>query len=320
MTVDIKNYLDENYGLFINGEFVKGHSDETLEVKNPATGETLSHITKANEKDVDTAVAAAQEAFESWSLTSKTERANLLRQISNKMMENKEKIATIETLNNGKPIRETSGIDIPYAARHFNYFASVIETHEGSVNDIDKDTMSIIRHEPIGVVGAVVAWNFPMLLASWKIAPAIAAGNTIVIQPSSSTPLSLLEVAKIFQEILPKGVVNVVTGKGSESGNAIFNHEGVNKLSFTGSTNVGYQVAEAGAKRIVPATLELGGKSANIILDDANLDLAVEGIQLGILFNQGEVCSAGSRLLVQEGIYDKLISRLKEAFSNIKIG
>lgn len=320
MTVDIKNYLDENYGLFINGEFVKGHSDETLEVKNPATGETLSHITKANEKDVDTAVAAAQEAFESWSLTSKTERANLLRQISNKMMENKEKIATIETLNNGKPIRETSGIDIPYAARHFNYFASVIETHEGSVNDIDKDTMSIIRHEPIGVVGAVVAWNFPMLLASWKIAPAIAAGNTIVIQPSSSTPLSLLEVVKIFQEILPKGVVNVVTGKGSESGNAIFNHEGVNKLSFTGSTNVGYQVAEAGAKRIVPATLELGGKSANIILDDANLDLAVEGIQLGILFNQGEVCSAGSRLLVQEGIYDKLISRLKEAFSNIKIG
>ncbi|OEK76426.1 aldehyde dehydrogenase [Staphylococcus saprophyticus] len=320
MTVDIKNYLDENYGLFINGEFVKGHSDETLEVKNPATGETLSHITKANEKDVDTAVAAAQEAFESWSLTSKTERANLLRQISNKMMENKEKIATIETLNNGKPIRETSGIDIPYAARHFNYFASVIETHEGSVNDIDKDTMSIIRHEPIGVVGAVVAWNFPMLLASWKIAPAIAAGNTIVIQPSSSTPLSLLEVAKIFQEILPKGVVNVVTGKGSESGNAIFNHEGVNKLSFTGSANVGYQVAEAGAKRIVPATLELGGKSANIILDDANLDLAVEGIQLGILFNQGEVCSAGSRLLVQEGIYDKLISRLKEAFSNIKIG
>lgn len=320
MTVDIKNYLDENYGLFINGEFVKGHSDETLEVKNPATGETLSHITKANEKDVDTAVAAAQEAFESWSLTSKTERANLLRQISNKMMENKEKIATIETLNNGKPIRETSGIDIPYAARHFNYFASVIETHEGSVNDIDKDTMSIIRHEPIGVVGAVVAWNFPMLLASWKIAPAIAAGNTIVIQPSSSTPLSLLEVAKIFQEILPKGVVNVVTGKGSESGNAIFNHEGVNKLSFTGSTNVGYQVAEAGAKRIVPATLELGGKSANIILDDANLDLAVEGIQLGILFNQGEVCSAGSRLLVQEGIYDKLISRLKDVFSNIKIG
>ncbi len=320
MTVNSKDYIDETYGLFINGEFVNSDSGETLEVVNPATGETLSSIAKANDADINKAVAAAQEAFESWRLTSKTERANLLRKISDKIMENKDKIATIETLNNGKPIRETAGIDIPYAAKHFNYFASVIETHEGSVNDIDKDTMSIVRHEPIGVVGAVVAWNFPMLLAAWKIAPAIAAGNTIVIQPSSSTPLSLLAVGKIFQEILPKGVVNIVTGKGSESGNAIFNHEGVDKLSFTGSTNVGYQVAEAGAKRIVPATLELGGKSANMILDDANLDLAVEGIQLGILFNQGEVCSAGSRLLVQEGIYDELISRLKEAFSNIKVG
>ncbi|UXS59772.1 aldehyde dehydrogenase family protein [Staphylococcus ureilyticus] len=320
MTVNIKDYVDENYGLLIDGEFVKSNSGETLEVVNPATGEILSNISKADETDIDKAVSSAQSAFESWSLTSKTERADLLRKISEKLMANKDKLATVETLNNGKPIRETSTIDIPYAARHFNYFASVIETHEGSVNDIDKDTMSIVRHEPIGVVGAVVAWNFPMLLAAWKITPAIAAGNTIVIQPSSSTPLSLLEAGKIFQEVLPQGVVNIVTGKGSESGNAIFNHEGVDKLSFTGSTDVGYQVADAGAKRIVPATLELGGKSANIILDDANLDLAVEGIQLGILFNQGEVCSAGSRLLVQEGIYDALISRLKEAFSNIKVG
>ena len=287
MTVNIKDYVDENYGLLIDGEFVKSNSGETLEVVNPATGEILSNISKADETDIDKAVSSAQSAFESWSLTSKTERADLLRKISEKLMANKDKLATVETLNNGKPIRETSTIDIPYAARHFNYFASVIETHEGSVNDIDKDTMSIVRHEPIGVVGAVVAWNFPMLLAAWKIAPAIAAGNTIVIQPSSSTPLSLLEAGKIFQEVLPQGVVNIVTGKGSESGNAIFNHEGVDKLSFTGSTDVGYQVADAGAKRIVPATLELGGKSANIILDDANLDLAVEGIQLGILFNQG---------------------------------
>ncbi|RIL80592.1 aldehyde dehydrogenase family protein, partial [Staphylococcus equorum] len=150
-------------------------------------------------------------------------------------------------------------------------------------------TLSLITHEPIGVVGAVVAWNFPSLLAAWKLGPALAAGNTVVIQPSSSTPVSLIETAKIFQEVLPPGVVNVVTGKGSESGNAIFNHEGVDKLSFTGSTDVGYQVAEAGAKRIVPATLELGGKSANIILDDANQEVALEGSQLGILFNQGEV-------------------------------
>ena len=208
---------------------------------------------------------------------------------------------------------------MPLTANQFKYFASVLTTDEGSVNEIDENTMSLVVNEPVGVVGAVVAWNFPILLASWKLAPAFA-GNTIVIQPSSSTPLSLIELAKIFQEVLPKGVVNVLTGKGSESGDAIFNHEGVNKLSFTGSTDVGYGVAKAGAERIVPTTLELGGKSANIIFDDANLDQVVEGAQLGILFNQGEVCSAGSRLLVQSSIYDKVMTKLKEAFENIKVG
>nr|WP_269668190.1 aldehyde dehydrogenase family protein [Staphylococcus gallinarum] len=320
VSINVRDYIDENYGLFINGTFVASERGETLEVNNPANGEFLATVAKASDSDVDKAVKAAQEAFVSWSQTSNTERAEYLREIGNKIEANKEKLATIESLNNGKPIRETLNIDVPFAARHYKYFGSVIETDEGSLNDIDKDTMSLIRHEPIGVVGAVVAWNFPILLEAWKIAPAIAAGNTIVIQPSSSTPLSLIELAKIFQEVLPKGVVNIITGKGSESGNAIFNHEGVDKLSFTGSTDVGYTVAEAGAKRIVPATLELGGKSANIILDDANLDLALEGIQLGILFNQGEVCSAGSRLLVHEKIYDQLIDKLKTAFSNIKVG
>ena len=209
---------------------------------------------------------------------------------------------------------------MPLTANQFKYFASVLTTDEGSVNEIDENTMSLVVNEPVGVVGAVVAWNFPILLASWKLAPALVAGNTIVIQPSSSTPLSLIELAKIFQEVLPKGVVNVLTGKGSESGDAIFNHEGVNKLSFTGSTDVGYGVAKAGAERIVPTTLELGGKSANIIFDDANLDQVVEGAQLGILFNQGEVCSLGSRLLVQSSIYDKVMTKLKEAFENIKVG
>ena len=179
--------------------------------------------------------------------------------------------------------------------------------------------MSLVVNEPVGVVGAVVAWNFPILLASWKLGP-ISAGNTVVIHPSSSTPLSLIELAKILQDVLPKGVVNVITGKGSESGDAIFKHEGVNKLSFTGSTSVGYGVAKVGAERIVPTTLELGGKSANIIFDDANLDQVIEGVQFGILFNQGEVCSAGSRLLVQSSLYDKLLPKLKEAFENIKVG
>lgn len=320
MSVNVRDYIQDSYDLFINGEFVPSESGETIDVSNPATGEVITKVAKASEKDVDKAVQAAQAAFDSWSKTPKAERVKLLREIGDKLLEQKDRFAVIETLNNGKPIRETSTIDIPLSARHYEYFASVIDTDEGTVNDMSEDDMSIVRHEPIGVVGAVVAWNFPMLLSAWKLAPALAAGNTVVIQPSSSTPVSLIELAKIFQEVLPNGVVNILTGKGSESGNAIFNHEGVDKLSFTGSTEVGYQVADAAAKRLVPATLELGGKSANIILDDANLDVAVEGIQLGILFNQGEVCSAGSRLLVQEDIYDKLMDRLKDAFSRIKVG
>lgn len=320
MSVNVRDYIQDSYDLFINGEFVPSESGETIDVSNPATGEVITKVAKASEKDVDKAVQAAQAAFDSWSKTPKAERVKLLREIGDKLLEQKDRFAVIETLNNGKPIRETSTIDIPLSARHYEYFASVIDTDEGTVNDMSEDVMSIVRHEPIGVVGAVVAWNFPMLLSAWKLAPALAAGNTVVIQPSSSTPVSLIELAKIFQEVLPNGVVNILTGKGSESGNAIFNHEGVDKLSFTGSTEVGYQVADAAAKRLVPATLELGGKSANIILDDANLDVAVAGIQLGILFNQGEVCSAGSRLLVQEDIYDKLMDRLKDAFSRIKVG
>lgn len=320
MSVNVRDYIQDSYDLFINGEFVPSESGETIDVSNPATGEVITKVAKASEKDVDKAVQAAQAAFDSWSKTPKAERVKLLREIGDKLLEQKDRFAVIETLNNGKPIRETSTIDIPLSARHYEYFASVIDTDEGTVNDMSEDVMSIVRHEPIGVVGAVVAWNFPMLLSAWKLAPALAAGNTVVIQPSSSTPVSLIELAKIFQEVLPNGVVNILTGKGSESGNAIFNHEGVDKLSFTGSTEVGYQVADAATKRLVPATLELGGKSANIILDDANLDVAVEGIQLGILFNQGEVCSAGSRLLVQEDIYDKLMDRLKDAFSRIKVG
>ncbi|EIN4283548.1 aldehyde dehydrogenase family protein [Staphylococcus pseudintermedius] len=320
MSVNVRDYIDAQYNLFINGEFVPAESGEYLDVYNPANGEKLSQVAKASEKDVDKAVEAATKAFPDWSRRSKAERANMLRQVHDKIMEKKEHFAYVETLNAGKAIRESSSIDIPYTAKHYQYFGSVLDTDEGTLNNMEDHIMSIIQHEPIGVVGAVVAWNFPMLLSSWKLAPALAAGNTVVIQPSSSTPLSLIELAKIFQEVLPAGVVNIVTGKGSESGNAIFNHKGVDKLSFTGSTAVGYQVAEAGAKRLVPAMLELGGKSANIILDDANLDLALEGSQLGILFNQGEVCSAGSRLIVHENVYDEFIPRLVDAFKKVKVG
>lgn len=318
--VNVRDFLDEQYDLFINGEFQPSESGETLTVTNPANGEELAKVAKANEKDVDKAVQSAHDAFDSWSKISKAERADYLLEISRRIEENKEHLATVESLQNGKPYRETSTIDIPQVTEQFKYFAGVLTTDEGSVNQIDNNTMSLVVNEPVGVVGAVVAWNFPILLASWKLGPALAAGNTVVIQPSSSTPLSLIELAKILQDVLPKGVVNVITGKGSESGDAIFKHEGVNKLSFTGSTDVGYGVAKAGAERIVPTTLELGGKSANIIFDDANLDQVIEGVQLGILFNQGEVCSAGSRLLVQSSLYDKLLPKLKEAFENIKVG
>lgn len=316
----MSNLLKEQYGLFINGEFKYSAAGETLDVTNPATGEVLAKIAKATEEDVDAAVKSAEEAFKTWRHTSHNEKAKLLNQIADKMEEHREELAKIESLNSGKAIRESLNIDIPMAIEHFRYFAGVILADEGTNKEIDADAISIIKHEPIGVVGAVVAWNFPMLLASWKLAPALAAGNAVVIQPSSSTPLSLLKFAEIVQDILPKGVLNVVTGKGSESGNAIFNHEDVAKVSFTGSTEVGYGVAEAAAKRIVPATLELGGKSANIIFDDANIEQAIEGAQLGILFNQGEVCSAGSRLYVQEGIYDEFVAKLKDAFEKVRVG
>ncbi|TDM50523.1 aldehyde dehydrogenase family protein [Macrococcoides goetzii] len=316
----MSNILKEQYGLFINGEFVDAENKETLEVKSPATGEVLAHIAKATTGDVDKAVKAAGEAFKTWRHTTSTERAALLNKIADIMYENKDDLAMIESMNSGKAIRESANIDIPMAADHFRYFAGVILADEGTNKDLAENTLSIIRHEPIGVVGAVVAWNFPMLLAAWKLAPALAAGNAVVIQPSSSTPLSLLHLAELIKDVLPKGVLNVLSGKGSESGDAIFNHEDVAKVSFTGSTEVGYGVAKAAAERLVPATLELGGKSANIIFDDANIEQAIEGAQLGILFNQGEVCSAGSRLYVQEGIYDEFVGKLKDAFEKINVG
>ncbi|GGA96954.1 aldehyde dehydrogenase family protein [Macrococcus hajekii] len=312
--------IKDSYGLFINNEFVAAEYNETLEVSNPATSEVLGKVAKASENDVDKGVQAAKEAFKTWRYTSPKERAEYLNQIADAILEHKDELAEIETLNTGKALRESSMIDIPTAADHYRYFASVIRLDEGSIQDMDAKTMSLIRHEPIGVVGAVVAWNFPFLLAAWKLAPALAAGNTVVIQPSSSTPYSLLRLAEILKDILPQGVVNIVTGKGSESGNAIFNHEDVAKLSFTGSTEVGYSVAEAGAKRLVPATLELGGKSANIIFADANIEQAIEGVQLGILFNQGEVCSAGSRLFIEDKAYDSFIDKLKTAFEAVKVG
>ena len=229
-------------------------------------------------------------------------------------------LATVETMNNGKPIRETSNLDIPLSSDHFRYFAGVIRSEEGSSNILQGRYMSLILREPVGVVGQIIPWNFPFLMAAWKIAPALATGNTIVIKPSSETSLSILRFAELIQDVLPKGVFNIITGKGSKSGEFLQKHPGLDKLAFTGSTEVGRKIGISAAENLIPSTLELGGKSANIVFDDANLDKAIDGALLGILFNQGQVCCAGSRLYVQEGIYDEFVAKAKEKFAAVKVG
>lgn len=320
MSILTSNAVDTEYKLYINGQWVEGAEGKKIATYNPSTGEKLADFIDASYADVDAAVKAAQDAFQTWKNVSVEERSKLLLKIADLIDENREHIAMVETLDNGKPLRETMGADVPLSADHFRYFAGVIRSEEGTAKELDENTLTITLKEPIGVVGQVIPWNFPLLMAAWKIAPAIAAGNTVVIHPSSSTPLSILELAKLMDQVLPAGVVNVITGKGSYSGDYMLHHEGFAKLAFTGSTEVGYTVAKAAADRLIPATLELGGKSANIFFDDAPWDRAVEGAANGILFNQGQVCSAGSRIFVQEGIYDKFVSALKEKFETLKVG
>ncbi|MEA4836789.1 MAG: aldehyde dehydrogenase family protein [Rhodospirillaceae bacterium] len=311
--------IDKSYGLFIGGKWVQGHSGKTFQTINPSNGEVLATCVNADQQDVDDAVKAAWKAFESWKQTSPQERAAYLLRIADAIDANAEHLAMVETLDNGKPIRETRSVDVPLSSDHFRYFAAAIRTEEGSATMLDKDTMSLILREPIGVVGQIIPWNFPFLMAAWKISPALAAGDCVVIKPSSDTPLSLLEFAKIIEGILPPGVVNVVTGSGSTTGQYILEHEGFRKLAFTGSTEVGYSVAEAAAKKLIPATLELGGKSANIIFPDAPWDKMIEGIQVGILFNQGQVCCAGSRLFIHEDVYDQVLAETAKTFENVKV-
>jgi aldehyde dehydrogenase (NAD+) len=311
---------DSNYKLYIDGEWVDGLDRKTFKASNPANGELLATCVDAGKEDVDKAVTAAWKAFETWKHVSPQERSRLLLKIADLIDANAERLAMIETLDNGKPIRETMAIDVPLSSDHFRYFAAAVRTEEGQAVMIDKDTLSLILHEPIGVVGQIIPWNFPLLMGAWKIAPALAAGDTVVIKPSSTTSLSLLELAKLMAEVLPPGVVNVITGRGSASGNYILQHPGFRKLGFTGSTEVGYTIADAAAKKLIPATLELGGKSANIFFPDAPWEKVVEGVQIGILFNQGQVCCAGSRVFVHEDIYDKLLGECVTAFNNVKVG
>lgn len=312
--------IKQEYGLFIGGEFINGTDGKRLEAINPASGEKLSTFIDATNEDVDYAVEVATKAQETWGKTSLVERSQILLQLADVIEENADYLAMIETLDNGKPFRETRNIDIVEGADHFRYFAGVLRSEEGAAQAFSQDQLSIVLREPIGVVGQIIPWNFPFLMAAWKIAPALAAGDSILIHPSSSTSLSLLAFADLIKEIVPKGVLNIITGKGAKSGDYMLHHPGIAKLAFTGSTEVGYNVAKAAADRLIPATLELGGKSANIFFDDMPFDKAIEGAQMGILFNQGQVCSAGSRIFVQEGIYDKFVPALIDAFKQVKVG
>ncbi|MDO5047685.1 MAG: aldehyde dehydrogenase family protein [Anaerococcus sp.] len=314
------NLLDK-YDLYINGKWTKANSGKYLQTKSPATGQFLAEFSQADDIDVNRAVKAARDAFnKGWKDSTVEERAKLLNKIADIIEENNDLLAEVESLDNGKPIRETKTVDIPSSADHFRYFASVIRGEEDQVKLLNGNLLSMVIREPIGVVGQIVPWNFPFLMAAWKLAPALASGNTIVIHPSSSTPLSLLTFVDLIDGILPDGVLNVITGKGSVSGEILQHHPDLDKLAFTGSTEVGREVGISAAKNLIPATLELGGKSANIVFDDADMDKAIDGATLAILFNQGQVCSAGSRLFLQEGIYDEFLAKLKEKFESLKIG
>ncbi|MFI1972821.1 betaine-aldehyde dehydrogenase [Streptomyces cinnamoneus] len=301
-----------SYGLFIDGEFREATGGKVFKTVSPSTEEVLSEVAQASAEDVDAAVKAARKAFEKWSALPGSERAKYLFRIARIIQERSRELAVLETLDNGKPIKETRDADLPLVAAHFFYYA-------GWADKLDHAGFGA-NPRPLGVAGQVIPWNFPLLMLAWKIAPALAAGNTVVLKPAETTPLSALFFADICRQAgLPKGVVNILTGDGS-TGAAIVAHDGVDKVAFTGSTAVGKEIARTVAGTDKRLTLELGGKGANIVFDDAPIDQAVEGIVGGIFFNQGQVCCAGSRLLVQESIQDELLDALKRRMSTLRVG
>ncbi|MFE4304669.1 aldehyde dehydrogenase family protein [Streptomyces sp. NPDC056891] len=301
-----------NYGLFIDGEFVEAADGKVFKTVSPATEEVLSEIAQAGAEDVDRAVKAARKAFEKWSALPGSERAKYLFRIARIIQERSRELAVLETLDNGKPIKETRDADLPLVAAHFFYYA-------GWADKLDHAGYGA-NPRPLGVAGQVIPWNFPLLMLAWKIAPALATGNTVVLKPAETTPLTALFFADICRQAgLPKGVVNILPGYG-ETGAALVAHPDVNKVAFTGSTAVGKAIARSIAGTDKKVTLELGGKGANIVFDDAPIDQAVEGIVNGIFFNQGQVCCAGSRLLVQESIQDELLDSLKRRLNTLRLG
>jgi aldehyde dehydrogenase (NAD+) len=305
--------IDSSYGHFINGKFVNSASGKKFATINPATGEVLSKIALGRESEIDVAVRAARNAFDKkWSKLPAKERGKYLYRIARLMQERSREFAVLETLDNGKPIRESRDTDIPLAIQHFFY-------HAGWTDKLEYAGFGS-HPKPHGVVGQIIPWNFPLLMLAWKVAPALATGNTVVLKPAETTPLTALLFAQICQEAgLPAGVFNIVNGDG-KTGAALVTHRGIDKIAFTGSTEVGKAINRALAESGKPLTLELGGKGANIVFDDAPLDQAVEGIINGIFFNQGHVCCAGSRLLVQENIHDALLEKLTARMEKIRVG
>jgi aldehyde dehydrogenase (NAD+) len=305
--------INPRYELFINGKFEKPLSKKYFATINPATEEKLSEVADANAADVDKAVKAARTAYDkTWSKMPAKERAKYIYRIARMIQERAREFAVIETLDGGKPIRESRDVDVPLVANHFFYYAGWADKLQYAFPNK--------KIQPLGVAGQIIPWNFPLLMAAWKIAPALATGNTVVLKPAETTPLTALKLAEIIQESdLPPGVVNIITGAGA-TGAAIVNHPDINKIAFTGSTDVGKIIQRAVAGTNKKVTLELGGKAANIIFDDAPLNQAVEGIINGIFFNQGHVCCAGSRLFVQESVYDIVLQKLKDRLSTLIVG
>ena len=313
------------YENFIGGEWVAPKSGEYFDNISPVDGDVLTKIPRSNEEDVELAIAAAKEGFKSFKHTSVIERSTMLNKIADAIEGNIEALALAETLDNGKTIRETLNADLPLVIDHFRYFASVIRGESGSISDLDENTISQEIYEPLGVVAQIIPWNFPLLMAAWKIAPALAAGNCVVLKPASATPKSIILMMETIQDILPKGVVNVINGSGGKIGKYLSTHPDIKKVGFTGETTTGQLIMQYATENIIPSTLELGGKSPNIFFesimdaDDAFFDKAIEGLVL-FAFNSGEVCTCPSRALIQESIYEPFMKRVLERVEAIKLG
>jgi len=311
-----------SYQLFIDGKWVDAQSGKTFTTPNPATGEPLAVVAEADKADIDNAVAAARRAFEGpWSKMSARDRGRLIFKLSQLIEAHAQELAELETADNGKPIREATLIDLPQVVETFEYFAGFATKIEGETIPVPGPMFNYTLREPVGVCGQIIPWNFPLLMAAWKLAPALAAGNTCVLKPAEQTPVTAMELARLIQEAgFPDGVVNIVPGYGETAGAALAAHPGVDKIAFTGSTEVGKLIAHAAADHLTKVSLELGGKAPNIVFADADIEQAVNGAMMGIFFNQGQVCCAGSRLFLADRIKDKFLDRFREKARTLTVG